>query len=183
MAIYVEPLPGHGEESSLQEDDDDHDDDIEDNNNEVLVKEHEDGDTIASTNNGGGEEEEEVKEDEEFFQTADDASYKSYEARTDYQPYQPMTMYTLATRSFVNGKLVDHDEPISLKKRSDIWKLRYRLRETDISPEDATIMYGRMRKRQAQVYRREGKLQRSFVSIFKTISDRGLKFEKKKTKN
>ena len=183
MSIYVEPLPDHGEEaSSLQQNEDD--DDIEDNNNEVSVKEQEDEDTITSANNGEEkDEEDEVKEDEEFFQTADDTSYKSYKAYNTYQPHQPMTMYTLTSRSFVNGKQVNHDEPISLKKRSDIWKLHYKLRETDISPEDATIMYNRMRKRQAQVYNREGKLQRSFVNTFKSISDRGLKFEEKKTKN
>ncbi|KAG2216065.1 hypothetical protein INT45_010634, partial [Circinella minor] len=162
MSIYVEPLPDHGEETaSLQENENDDD-------NQVLIK----------------EEEEEIKEDEEFFKTADDTSYEADSTdQPTYRPYRPMTLYTLTTRSFINGELANYNEPISLKKRSDIWKLNYKLRESNMSPEDADIMYHRMRKRQDQVYNREGKLQQSFVRLFKTISDRGLKFEKKERDN
>ncbi|KAI7861070.1 hypothetical protein BDC45DRAFT_493458, partial [Circinella umbellata] len=157
MRIFVEPLPSHGEEetSFLQE----NDNDAMEDEDEILIK----------------DEEEEIKEDEEFFKTADNLLY---ETEPTYRPNRPMTLYSLTTRSFVNGELISHNEPISLKKRTDNWKLSYKLQESDVSPEVADRMYHGMRKRQDQVYNREGKLQTSFVKIFKSISERGLKFEK-----
>ncbi|KAI9250503.1 mitochondrial protein Pet127-domain-containing protein [Phascolomyces articulosus] len=170
MNVFVEQLPDlddDSDEKQLQQN-------IEES---TLAGEEEEVDTEHSTimrDEEDGDENNHSLDDDEFFQTKNDD--------TTYEPYQPMTMYFLNTRSFVDGKYVPSDTPVELQKKSDVWKLNYRIRECDGPESTINDIYKRMRIRQQQAFNRPGGLSRSFVNILKSISRRGMKFEKDKHK-
>ncbi|KAI9482619.1 mitochondrial protein Pet127-domain-containing protein [Zychaea mexicana] len=175
MDIFVEQLP-----------DDDDKDYGADAKNEINSNTSSSPSTTTTTTQEETSTQTAEKEDQEVeehhIEDDDDKGSEFFETKNridiDSEVYKnPMTHYTLATRSFINDIFVEKGDPIVLGKKTDVWKLQYNINEVRMKEQESRNIFRAMRLQQAVLHRRQGQTNQSFINLMKDISNRGLEYE------